>query len=514
MLSTLTRARVWLLFALPALLPAQTTLIAPGGVSPVAALPSTCTVGATVFLTSASAGQNLRGCTATDTWTPQGGTVTINGLTDPGANGIVYRGAGGTTRPAVVGDLPAGYSYLNLSGAPTLAASATTDTTNAGNISSGLLPIARGGTGTASPGLVAGSNITISGSWPNQTIAASGGGGGTGVADPGANGVMKRTSLNTTAAAGYADIVALFGSGSCSGYLKYDGTCATPAGGSSDITTSSGTGYARIVPAASGNVDLQLGGGGTGAVKAISDLQTTGALSTGVGGSSATRVYLTKGTAPIDTASAGTTYDGVVYQDSNGKPMFLANGGTAIPLGATLYGSPWLFGGPASSTASGVVAASANSAQFFDVELTGRAMTKCVIDVSTTCTSCGYVAALYDTTRANLLCKTAVATSALGATGAVALAWSSGSAVSGGVCQPAAGKYVFVQTSDSTTLRVSAYADASTVRLMNAAGSGVGASSAASVSTGSGSSLTLGSDVSSFSLSAITSAYLPVIYVP
>lgn len=42
----------------------------------------------------------------------------------------------------------------------------------------GILPVASGGTGTASPGLVAGSNVTISGSWPNQTINVTGGGGG------------------------------------------------------------------------------------------------------------------------------------------------------------------------------------------------------------------------------------------------------------------------------------------------------------------------------------------------
>lgn len=34
----------------------------------------------------------------------------------------------------------------------------------------GQLPIANGGTGTASPALVAGNNITLSGSWPNNTI--------------------------------------------------------------------------------------------------------------------------------------------------------------------------------------------------------------------------------------------------------------------------------------------------------------------------------------------------------
>ncbi len=44
----------------------------------------------------------------------------------------------------------------------------------------GTLPVANGGTGTASPGLVAGSNITITGTWPNQTVASTGGGSGLG----------------------------------------------------------------------------------------------------------------------------------------------------------------------------------------------------------------------------------------------------------------------------------------------------------------------------------------------
>ena len=47
---------------------------------------------------------------------------------------------------------------------------------NASNISSGTLAVARGGTGTASPSLVGGTNITISGTWPNQTVTAAGGG--------------------------------------------------------------------------------------------------------------------------------------------------------------------------------------------------------------------------------------------------------------------------------------------------------------------------------------------------
>jgi hypothetical protein len=41
------------------------------------------------------------------------------------------------------------------------------------------LPVAQGGTGTATPSLVAGVNVSITGTWPNQTISSSGGGGGT-----------------------------------------------------------------------------------------------------------------------------------------------------------------------------------------------------------------------------------------------------------------------------------------------------------------------------------------------
>jgi hypothetical protein len=41
----------------------------------------------------------------------------------------------------------------------------------------GQLPVANGGTGTATPNIVAGSNVTVTGTWPNQTIASSSSGG-------------------------------------------------------------------------------------------------------------------------------------------------------------------------------------------------------------------------------------------------------------------------------------------------------------------------------------------------
>ena len=52
------------------------------------------------------------------------------------------------------------------------------NTTGTADNVTGIVAVANGGTGTATPSLVAGTNVTITGTFPNQTIAASGGGGG------------------------------------------------------------------------------------------------------------------------------------------------------------------------------------------------------------------------------------------------------------------------------------------------------------------------------------------------
>lgn len=62
-------------------------------------------------------------------------------------------------------------------GTPTFRALVAADIPDlsASQITSGVLAVAQGGTGTASPSLVAGTNVTITGTWPDQTINASGG---------------------------------------------------------------------------------------------------------------------------------------------------------------------------------------------------------------------------------------------------------------------------------------------------------------------------------------------------
>jgi len=66
---------------------------------------------------------------------------------------VMFDGAGGT---------PSSLGLLNATGLP-LATGV-----------SGVLAISHGGTGTATPGLVAGTHVTITGTWPNQTINATG----------------------------------------------------------------------------------------------------------------------------------------------------------------------------------------------------------------------------------------------------------------------------------------------------------------------------------------------------
>ena len=73
-------------------------------------------------------------------------------------------------------------------GAPTFRALVAADvptldqnTTGTASNVTGIVAVVNGGSGTSTPALVAGTNVTITGSWPNQTInsTASGGGGGT-----------------------------------------------------------------------------------------------------------------------------------------------------------------------------------------------------------------------------------------------------------------------------------------------------------------------------------------------
>jgi hypothetical protein len=94
-------------------------------------------------------------------------------------------------------------------------------------LAANIMPVANGGTGTATPALVAGSGVTISGSWPNQTIAATGSGGTvTAVSVATANGFAGTSSGGTTPA--------LTLSTSVTGVVKGNGTALSAASAGTD----------------------------------------------------------------------------------------------------------------------------------------------------------------------------------------------------------------------------------------------------------------------------------------
>ena len=99
---------------------------------------------------------------------------------------------------------------------------------------SGTLAVANGGTGTASPALVQGTNITITGTWPNQTINSTNPGGSvTAVSVVSANGLAGTSSGGATPA--------LTLSTSITGVLKGNGTAISAAVAGTDYVTPTGT---------------------------------------------------------------------------------------------------------------------------------------------------------------------------------------------------------------------------------------------------------------------------------
>jgi hypothetical protein len=143
-------------------------------------------------------------------WTASNGATTRN-ITAPaqskaylvinsGTGSIVVRGSGPTTGVTIPSGTRAliawnGSDFVKIVSNPVVlttdvtgtlpianGGTGTTSTTfaNLATNVTGTLPVANGGTGTTTPALVAGTNVTITGSWPNQTINSSGGGGGSG----------------------------------------------------------------------------------------------------------------------------------------------------------------------------------------------------------------------------------------------------------------------------------------------------------------------------------------------
>lgn len=136
----------------------------------IASNPAVLTTDVSGILPIANGGTGTSSTTFTNLTTNVTGTLPVaNGgtgvTTSTGTGAVVLSNSPTLVTPAL--GTPASGTLTNATGLPL-----TTGVT-------GLLPIANGGSGTATPALVAGSNVTITGTWPNQTIAAAAPGTGT-----------------------------------------------------------------------------------------------------------------------------------------------------------------------------------------------------------------------------------------------------------------------------------------------------------------------------------------------
>jgi hypothetical protein len=185
-----------------------------------------------------------------------------------------------------------GYTYANLSGTvPTWNQNTTGTATNV----TGLVAVANGGTGTTTPSLVAGTHVTISGTWPNQTINATGGGGGGGTV----------TTVSVVSANGFTGTVAnatttpaITLTTSITGVLKGNGTAISAA--------TSGTDYSAGTSALTTGILKSTTSTGALTIAVAADFPTLNQNTTGTAaGLSATLAIASGGTNSTATATAG-----------------------------------------------------------------------------------------------------------------------------------------------------------------------------------------------------------------
>ncbi len=192
--------------------------------------PAVCSQGDVYFGTDAAAGQNLFFCTVTNGWTQM--TAGSGGMTNPMTTlgDSIYAGAGGTTM-RLSGNTTTTRKFLTQTGTGSVSAAPAWGTISSADVTAALgyspegaskkgvangyaplnasavVPIANlpvSGSGTSIAALDATPTVGNCLNWSANGVHDSGtpcGASASGLADPGSNGILKRTAPNTTSAA-------------------------------------------------------------------------------------------------------------------------------------------------------------------------------------------------------------------------------------------------------------------------------------------------------------------------